>query len=84
MSKLKDFIDKITSEKEDARLDFNSISKQDLDKFKVSFLEESDGNKILYLKQIIEKTDETELTKGNFSILFEDSLFKELLYKCVD
>jgi hypothetical protein len=80
---IKDFVEKITLEKVEERVNFNQISESDFVEFKTNFLNENEENKVIFLTKIIEETDETDLLEGNFKIFFEDDVVKDLLKKCL-
>ncbi len=80
---IKDFVEKITLENVEERVNFNTITSEEFASFKNDFLNESEENKIVYLTKIIEETEESELLDGNFKSFFEDDVVKDLLKKCL-
>ena len=80
---IKDFIEKLTLEKKEDRLEFNKITDDEFNDFKVGFLKEEETNKLDFLIKIIEETDETELLEGKFKSFFDDDMVKDLLKKCL-
>ncbi len=76
-------VSKITSEKEDERVNFNELPEAEVADFKAAFLNESEDKQVEYLSRIIEETDESQLMNGQMKAWLDEPVIRELLHKCV-